>query len=73
MSASGRQQTSEDRRIGRSGLGTLEAEIPLLGADPGDSMPQTKGFQSPGLPYSFAKLLKGLVGPPGLEPGTKGL
>ena len=36
-------------------------------------MPQTKGFQSPGLPYSIRKCLKSLVGPPGLEPGTKGL
>jgi hypothetical protein len=73
MSASGRQQTSEDRRIGRSGLGTLEAEIPLLGAAPGESMPQAMGFQSPGLPYSIRKWLKELVGPPVLEPGTKGL
>ena len=27
---------------------------------------ETKGFQSPGLSHSFAKPLKGLVGPPGL-------
>jgi hypothetical protein len=28
---------------------------------------------SPGLPHSFSKSLNGLVGPPGLEPGTKGI
>jgi hypothetical protein len=35
--------------------------------------PQTKGFQSPGLSHSIRNSLKILVGPPGLEPGTKGL
>ena len=37
------------------------------------SMTSTKGFQSPGLPYSICKPLKSLVGPPGFELGTKGL
>jgi len=73
MSASGRKQSLEVRREGSSWPGIQKAEFLLPGAWPGIQCHRPRDSDPLDYRHGLAKSLKSMVGPPGLEPGTKGI